>query len=154
MRLSTPFSVLLVFGLAALLPSSGLAGCPEGKSPITILTPSGKMKILCVPPQAIQGIEEAADHSGGTVVSETCPCFSQNDLDAAGVLSCTDAPDRAFIFCENWDGTSFRAEGGFGPVDYRQCEIKTPSESIVENISIDELNACLALLEGVPPVGK
>ena len=64
------FIAVLVLGLAASLSMPAWAQtCPAGKSEITILTPSGKMKVLCVSDKAVKGIENAADHSGGTVVT-------------------------------------------------------------------------------------
>jgi hypothetical protein len=67
-----------------------LAECPEGKNPVQLTTPSGKTKTLCIPDAAVQGIENAAEHSGGTIVAATCDCWSQsqiNDIDSNAKLS-------------------------------------------------------------------
>ncbi len=71
---------IVAIALAVALPAS--AQCPEGKSEILIVTPSGRDKVRCVPDQALPGIENAADHSAGTVLPADCPCFTAEDLAA------------------------------------------------------------------------
>ena len=62
--------------------SEVLAECPDGKSPISISTPSGKSKTLCIPDAAVHGIETAAEHSSGAInPNVTCPCWSAADLE-------------------------------------------------------------------------
>jgi len=56
--------------------------CPEGKAPITITTPSGKTKNLCVANSAIPGLENAGEHSAADIVPAQCPCFSQSEAEA------------------------------------------------------------------------
>lgn len=71
--------------VSVFISSDVFAECPEGKNPIQLTTPSGKTKTLCVPDAAMQGIENAAEHSGGTIVTASCDCWSQsqiNDIDA------------------------------------------------------------------------
>ena len=110
------------------------------------------MKVLCVSENAVEGIENAADHSDGTVVAAACPCFTQADLDAANLTFCDDSSTevRTFIRCNNGDSSYiFSVEGSFGRDDYRQCISTTPDDgtTTVPSISIDELNACSSLLK-------
>jgi hypothetical protein len=72
---------LILAGLASLvvvliLPAVawGQDECPEGRVEVLIETPSGKVKILCMPAAAVDGLENAADHSQGAITPLTCPC--------------------------------------------------------------------------------
>ena len=84
----------LVFILAAvaMISSFSFAECPEGKNEVLMVTPSGIQKTLCVPDTAIKGIETAAEHSSSSIVTSSCLCWTQGDLDtitAANELPCT-----------------------------------------------------------------
>jgi len=87
-------AVRLIMSLTVVgfLASVALAECPEDKQPVDITTPSGITKTLCIPAAAVQGIENAAENSGGTIVASSCPCFTAEDLetyDALGDFKCT-----------------------------------------------------------------
>ena len=62
------FSVIAL-ALSMFIASVALAECPEGKSEVILVTPSGKIKTICVPDTALPGIENAAEHSPGTIVA-------------------------------------------------------------------------------------
>ena len=52
-----------------------LAECPEGKSEVLLMTPSGITKTICVSDKAIPGIENAAEQSGAIRIEAACPCL-------------------------------------------------------------------------------
>jgi len=80
--------ILTYFVLASVVTifvsSQALAECPKGQQEVQITTPSGKTKALCIPDAGVQGIENAADHSGGTIVTAQCPvdCWTQDQINA------------------------------------------------------------------------
>jgi len=57
--------------------------CDTGKAPITIITPSGKIRTMCVPNSAVPGIENAADNAPGTISPAQCPCFTEGEVATA-----------------------------------------------------------------------
>jgi hypothetical protein len=71
----------IVVGLILVLSLPVWAECPEGKSEILIVTPSGRETVICVPDNAIPGLENAADHSSGTIIPASCPCWDQEDIE-------------------------------------------------------------------------
>lgn len=52
-----------------------LAECPEGKSEVLLMTPSGITKTICISDNAIPGIENAAANPGGFTLEPACPCL-------------------------------------------------------------------------------
>ena len=66
-------AALLLIGLSTAIPV--LAECPEGKSEVMLMTPSGKTKTICVSDNAIPGIENAAEHNAGFTLEPECPCM-------------------------------------------------------------------------------
>ena len=66
-------AALLFIGLSAAIPV--LAACPDGKSEVLLMTPSGITKTICVSDNAIPGIENAAEHNGGFTLEPECPCL-------------------------------------------------------------------------------
>ena len=66
-------AVLLIICLSTAIPV--LAQCPKGKSEVIVMTPSGITKTICVSDNAIPGIENAAEHSGGLILPAECPCL-------------------------------------------------------------------------------
>jgi hypothetical protein len=66
--------------LVGLLSPEAWAECPPGKTEITIITPSGKTKVLCVPDAALPGIENAAENSDATVIAAKCPCGTTEEF--------------------------------------------------------------------------
>jgi hypothetical protein len=91
--------ILLVVVVFLLPYGSVLAECPEGKSEILIVTPSGKQKTICVPDQALPGIENAAENSPGIVAPVTCTAFEvgeiQQTLQTVPYFSCIEWVDSA-----------------------------------------------------------
>ena len=49
------------------------AECPEGKSVVVLMTPSGNVKNICVADAAIPGIENAAENAP-LEIAPACPC--------------------------------------------------------------------------------
>ena len=72
---------LILFCIIAFFSNLSFAECPDGKTEVYIVTPSGKEKIICVSDNAIPGIENAADHSATTIVPAACPCWTEKDLE-------------------------------------------------------------------------
>ena len=72
----TVMGILLVLTLTSIV----AAECPKDKYPINVTTPSGIQKVLCVPAAAVDGLENAADHSAGTIVSAVCDCITPEEL--------------------------------------------------------------------------
>jgi len=60
---------------------SAWGACPDGKSEIQLITPSGRVKFMCVPDAALPGLDNAADHSDGTIVPTGCPCWDEADIE-------------------------------------------------------------------------
>jgi hypothetical protein len=82
-----------------------LAECPEGKQAVQLSTPSGNVKTLCIPDAGIQGIENAAEHSGGTIVTATCDCWSAEEL------KLIDSNTKVDLVCYNPQTTYVGVEG-------------------------------------------
>jgi hypothetical protein len=92
--------LLATFAVSVFAASDVLAQCAEGKQAVEISTPSGKVKTLCIPDAAVQGIENAAEHSGGTIVAGQCPstCWSQDQIDVLNT------PPFELKCKQSWDG--------------------------------------------------
>jgi len=73
----------ITFCIPLLLSFSALAECNNGKIGVTIVNPAGKAIEICVPENAVPGIETGIENSGGSVVAAICPCFTQEDLEVA-----------------------------------------------------------------------
>lgn len=86
---------ILGLSLIVIFASAAFAQCPDDKEPVNITTPSGITKTLCIPAAAVQGIENAAEHSGGTIVASNCPCFSTEDIEALVALGEPNCSGRA-----------------------------------------------------------
>jgi hypothetical protein len=133
---------------------SAFAECPEGKQPVNITTPSGKTKTLCIPDAAVQGIETAAENSGGTIVAAECPCWTSaevNDLvannpgftciDNGNSIKCIYDPINTFNYA-----LGLKIEGSY--YDYSICVNQDPDPDVIaEYITQEEVDACLALVE-------
>jgi hypothetical protein len=52
------------------------AQCPEGKSEVTVVTPNGVSKTICVGSKAIEGLEAAQEYAPVDLPLSACPCFS------------------------------------------------------------------------------
>jgi len=86
--------ILLIVASLVLLPAViAFADCTNGKTAITIVNPAGKVIEICVPDAAIPGLQTASDNSG-TIIPAICPCFTQEDVEAAfntdQTLTCDD----------------------------------------------------------------
>jgi hypothetical protein len=147
------------------------ATCPEGESEITIVTPSGKEKLLCIPDQAVAGLENAADHSQGTVIPAVCPCFTAADVEAAlasdpemicavqiGVADvsgalCTRVSCFNGVIFDAFEGPSAKVEGGCvfeGPPRFKLTENNqcfSDATGDLSPITETEGDACVATLE-------
>jgi len=81
------------------------SGCPEGKAEVSINLPNGTQKMICIPDNALPGLQNAADHSDGTIVPNPCPCWTEDDISSyfsnkmiakcwydtsTGILDCVD----------------------------------------------------------------
>lgn len=164
-RVMSPRSMIL--GIAALmmlaLPHVAFAECPKGKVGITIVTPSGKEKQLCVPEQAVSGIENAAENSGTVIVPASCPCWTAAEVELVisrnpdyqcanePISLCVDGVYAPSISCATkLDGRLFSVgkiciEGA--PL---ACENRFSLDPILEhNLTEDEYDACLATMKGV-----
>ena len=139
------------------------AQCPEGKQAVTMVTKSGIAKILCIPDNAVKGIENAAEHSSTTVVAAICPekCWSPKDLEFYSTkydVQCEDVPPdsttKGGIYCyvydpvsgiPIWKGPAFiAASESCSQCDNLGCFDPIPYKS-------DERDACVALLEPFMP---
>jgi hypothetical protein len=164
------FTVAFIFGVAGLLSASASAQCPEGKSEIVVQTPSGVVKTLCVGDQAVEGLENAADHSEGTIIPASCPCFTQDDvvatLDANADFLCPLAPgttssgaDCSITQCFDSDATFFLLFLAVeGPEERGNCNLPVGGSFGATNgcgnssgnmfpLTAEEGDACRALLE-------
>jgi hypothetical protein len=136
--------------LSLLMVSAAWAACTEGKQPVNITTPSGKAKTLCIPDAAVQGIENAAEHAGGTIVTANCTCWSQKEIQeliAKYDLSCVYFESKDNIMCYK-DSTYSTLWYDLYPYDDKVSDIcynhLYGSNKI---ISFEESDACYALLE-------
>jgi hypothetical protein len=80
MKTKNLFAIVIVLALSMFIASVALAECPEGKSEVILVTPSGKIKTICVPETALPGIENAAEHSAGNIVPASCPCLTVEEI--------------------------------------------------------------------------
>ena len=78
-----PFFAALIAGafVCFAYSPSAYAQCPVGKVEVQVTTPSGITRILCLPGEAVENIEDTPDHGGGdiTVVLRS-GFFDFNDL--------------------------------------------------------------------------
>ena len=98
---------IVVLSLSMFIASAALAECRPGKIEVTIVTPAGKVIVICVP-------EAAVDHIGGpgdVVIPAICPGFSQEEVEA--VLN-----DYPNIVCERIDGYTLLTGD---PCTYIEC---------------------------------
>jgi len=154
----------------AIFASNAFAECPEGKEPVDITTPSGITKTLCIPAAAVQGIENAAEHSGGTIVASNCPCFSKEDVEAVAALGDFNCARKAVIDIdgnvsyENYFCTAINIykEKGTAQVTYdistvNSCYYSYPGDkysglppvTLKEIISDSEYDTCVNILSSV-----
>lgn len=138
----------------AVMASHAAAECPDGKQAVQITTPSGITKTLCIPLKAVQGIETAAENSGGTIVTAECPCWTSEDVnDLAGFYSeffCRDLGNA--IRCDydpSYINTSYYALALKIAGDYYSYSVCINADSgvIEEYISQEEVDACKTLIE-------
>ncbi len=81
MKKKTVLSIIVLVALA-MIAQAAQAICPDGKSEVLVVTPSGIEKTLCIPVQAIVGIENAAQNSAGAIYAGIqCPCWSPAELE-------------------------------------------------------------------------
>ena len=72
-RLMVMVSVMVFVGI-----SPAFASCPEGKSPVTILNPAGKVIEICVP----SDVAEKIGNGNKIIIPSSCPCYSQASIEA------------------------------------------------------------------------
>ena len=119
--------------------------CAEGKSPVHINLPNGMQKTICLNDSALPGLQNAAEHSDGTIVPTTCPCWNETDIKyylsnkmfsmcsydvLTSIVTCVD--DSKQIVLE-----AYKPE--FSCVNY-----VTKVEA--EKLTAEQWNACLSLL--------
>jgi hypothetical protein len=152
------FSVIAL-ALSVFVGSTALAECPEGKSEVILVTPSGKVKTLCVPEAALPGLENAAEHSAGTIIPDpdmACPCFTLEEVKAAGIdcyvyEGTTDPSGETCVFatCEDGLNTFWTV---YSPGD-EACSLSTKCENCcyndgpVDGLSDEEATACIGILK-------
>jgi hypothetical protein len=81
MRTAIWIRAFAVVCLVVIGASVASAECPEGKSEMLLITPSGKEKVLCVSDNVVLGIENAAENSAIIVAEPVWPCWSPQLLD-------------------------------------------------------------------------
>lgn len=136
---------IFVFLLVALVTtvfaaSEVLAECPEGKNPVQITTPSGKSKTLCIPDSAVQGIENAAEHSGGTIVASSCPCWTSQDIDDIATAN----PDFTCFETENY--VKCVSDGNHNTFEY-DFALKISGETYTDSVCINQVTG---IIEYIP----
>jgi len=133
--------VVLVLSMFFFSPS--FAGCPEGKSEIQLITPSGIQKSICVADEALPGIENAADQSDGTIIPSSCPCWNADDIayyESAGRLAyCTYVTPLLQCFTPDEKVLLEASKGD------NYCANFLTNEDF--KIDVDEWNACSGLVE-------
>ena len=70
---------IVVLSLSMFIASAALAECRPGKIEVTIVTPAGKVIVICVPEHAVDQIGGPGD----VVIPATCPCFSLEEVELA-----------------------------------------------------------------------
>jgi hypothetical protein len=149
------FAMIFTLPTLLVLPGSVWAACEPDESEIVIVTPSGKMRILCIPAAAVDGIENAADHSPGTIVAAVCPCFSQADIDAISGVECFPGAlgkclDDFSATCG--DGTTVFGVSSEGDSQCSSFTYTCSSSGMSQVITVDEFDACVTLLEPFLPM--
>ena len=74
----------LIFGVVLVsMPLNTISAemeCSLGRTAVTMTNDkSGKTRVLCLPDQAVSGIENAADHSA-IEISASCPCWTEEEI--------------------------------------------------------------------------
>ena len=78
--MNTKSLLILAAGIVAFAMSeSSNAQCPEGRTRVIVTTPNAQ-KVLCIPDEAVPGLENADEHSAGNITPNMCPCFNENDI--------------------------------------------------------------------------
>ena len=88
------FSFIL-FVVSVFVASEVFAECRQGFTEVTIVNPAGKVVTICVPDNAVGQI----GGDGEIVIPATCPCFTQEDVEAA-FATYND------LICELYNGTT------------------------------------------------
>lgn len=136
---------LCVFAVYALCALPVMAQCPDGKSEVQLTTPSGKNKTICISDAAIPGIENAADHSGGTIIPTTCPCWNEADIKYY-------AENKIMEYCKYLTGTGilecYDSIGGI-VLDADKAGFCTNHVTKVEysKLTTDQWNSCYKLTD-------
>ena len=145
-----------------LLASTASADCPQGQNEVTIVNPgNGPVVELCVPDAALPGLLRASENSGQIIILAFCPCFSQEDVEAAGV-SCEEDPGMTTISGEpctlmrcdtitaaegpsDFDSEGFCGfeSGVFATGDPNLCDDGSATVHVTE----EEADACVAILQ-------
>ena len=143
----------LVSGLMLLWSTAAPAECASNKVAVTLVNPAGKIIELCLPENAINGIEQGANDTGTVPILGHCPCFTQEEVEAVEGLECQVigiGEFSAWIECSSSVGeydvyacdtdviACFR-------VPY--CESPITGELWSPPVTYDELVACVAILE-------
>jgi hypothetical protein len=98
---------LVIIGLlcTVMFSATAWAACPEGKSEVILYLPNGMEKTMCIPDQALPGLQNAAENSDGTIVPSSCPCWNEKDIiyyeDNKMLVACSYEDGTAY--CINYD---------------------------------------------------
>jgi hypothetical protein len=134
-------------GLALVAGTLAQASCPEGKSEIKITTPSGMEKTICVPDEAVPGIESAAEHADGTIIPSSCPCWDEDDiryyLDSKILWYCKYDAGSALLTCFDFDDLEVLAAEKDGACRNNITQVTH------EELTTEQWNACSKLVEGL-----
>lgn len=142
MKKKTLIYNVFVLVLSMCFYSTSFGECPEGKSEIQLITPSGIQKSICVPDEAIPGIENAAENSEGTIIPSSCPCWNADDISYYET-------QRVIDFCTYSDGL-LECLGPYGKPILEAYKVKYCKNYVTEvelPIVDEEWNACTALVD-------
>ena len=152
-----------IVGLFLIAASLVWAQCPEGKSEVQLTTPSGKQKTICIPDVALPGIENAAEHSNGTIIPASCPCWTETELNAYverfGLIECIDHTSEPPHLCipdslvKHYECIAVTPDekillthsGGICGSEKRYCA--NEASMFDQIISAEEYDACLSIIK-------
>ena len=142
--------LVLLSCLFLLAPYAWSGGCPEGKYPVQLVTPSGNQKTICVSDNAVQGIENAAENSSGLVIPISCPCWTADDISYYA--------EKSDFFCKSGSPDITCYKGEF-PVltlvkDLSQamCATSMSNEKLI--LKEDQYVSCYELIDKYVDVGN
>ena len=137
----------MVCGLLLLWSTASLAECASNKVAVTLVNPAGKIIELCLPDNAISGIEQGASNTGTQTILGHCPCFTQEEVEAVDGLVCQDIGE---IKCSSnvGDYGAFACDTDV-QICFREPYCESPSTGYINppDITFEEQTACVEILE-------